>query len=72
MRKMGDVLLDLETILDELYIEHDLQLGDVLGMIVTNTQVHYPDNIEVYQDNTHPVFYYGFKEGEKNEKKKRD
>lgn len=59
MRPLGKVLLDLEHLLDELYIEHDLQVGDVLGLVYTNSTVHYPDSIEKYQDDTSPIFFYG-------------
>lgn len=59
MRPMGKVLLDLEGLLDEMYLDHDLQLGDVLALVYSNSVIHYPDSVEVYQDDTNPKFFYG-------------
>jgi hypothetical protein len=58
-RPLGEVLLDLEHLLDEMYLKHDLQVGDVLSLVYSNSTVHYPDSVEEYHDGTNPVFYYG-------------
>lgn len=58
-RTVGDILLDLEIILDELYVDQGLQIGDVLALVYTNSVVHYPGSIEEYEDGSNPVFYYG-------------
>jgi len=55
-RPMGDVLLDMEPLMDE-FCDAGLQWGDVL-------MVHRPDAKEKYlDDSSSPVFYYGPKEG---------
>lgn len=61
-RKMGDILLDLEPILFELTEEHEMQLGELLALIKCWTEIHSPGSIEEYQDDTHPVYYYGPRE----------
>jgi len=58
--RLGDILLDLEKVLDRMVDQHDLQWGDVLALVHQHLQVHRPDAQETYEDdNSHPVFYYG-------------
>ncbi len=57
LRPVGDILTDMEALLFELHIEHDLQHGEVLYMINGWQKIHVPDQIETYEDNTHPVLY---------------
>lgn len=59
IRPMGKVLLDLELILDELLVNHDLQWGDVLSLVHGHMMVHNPKSRETYTAGGHPVFYYG-------------
>lgn len=59
-RKMGETLLDLENILDEMIDTHDLQWGDILNLVHGHLVIHRPDAKEVYEeDDTSPEFYYG-------------
>jgi hypothetical protein len=59
-RRLGDILLDMEPLIQEAMDDHDLQWGDMLGLIYTYLQVHYPDHKEVYIENgKSPVFFYG-------------
>lgn len=63
-RKLGDILLDLEVILDEAIDSQDLQWGDVLSLVYGHLAVHRQDAKEVYVDKgDSPLFYYGPKEG---------
>lgn len=62
LRKLGSILLDMEKLIDELVINHDLQLGDVLALVKSHIEIHNPDAIEKYVDNTSPVYYYGHKD----------
>lgn len=62
MRPMGTILLDLEKILDEMVDSHKVQLGDVLALVKSHIEIHRQDAIELYTDNTNPVFYYGHKD----------
>lgn len=59
IRRAGDVLLDLEVLLDELVDDHDLQWGDILSIIYGHLVSHRPDAQEEYVDGGNPIFYYG-------------
>lgn len=58
MRKLGNILLDLEELIDEMD-QHGLQLGDVLALVKSHIEIHNPGMIEEYIDETHPIYYYG-------------
>ena len=62
LRKCGDVLLDMEPLLLELAIGHDLQMGDILNLVRGYLEVHMPGCREEYEDGTTPIFYYGPRE----------
>jgi hypothetical protein len=69
MMKMGDIMHEIERIVGGQMIEkHDLQKGEVLALISKYIDIHYPGAIEEYEDGSHPVEYYGPKEGLKNAK----
>jgi hypothetical protein len=59
VRKLGDILLDLEELLDEAVDDHELQWGDVLALVHSHLVVHRPDAQEEYVDGGHPEFHYG-------------
>ncbi len=59
MRPLGDVLLDMEVLVDEMIDDHDLQWGDILSLLHGHLLVHNPDSRENYEDGGHPEFYYG-------------
>jgi hypothetical protein len=56
---MGEILLDLEPLIEEMVDGHELEWGDVLSLVHGYLEVHYPTAREQYMDGTHPVFYYG-------------
>ena len=58
VRKLGDILLDLEAVTLEL-LEHELQWGDILNLQRGYLEVHAPGAQEEYLDGTKPEFYYG-------------
>lgn len=61
-RKMGDTMLDLEKVLQEMTDpdKHDLQWYEVLTLVHGWLQVHAPHAQEKYiSDNSSPIFYYG-------------
>lgn len=62
LRKLGDVLLDLEPLLDEMVEGHELQMSDVLALIFRHLEMHNPGCIEEFLDGTKPVFFYGHKD----------
>ena len=59
---LGNHMLELEILLDRMIEEHDLQWGDIFGLIRQHLEVHRPDAREEYLDGTYPIFYYGPKE----------
>lgn len=59
-RPLGQVLLDLEKVLEEMVDNHELQWSDVLFLVYGWLQVHRPSAQEKYtSDNSSPVFKYG-------------
>lgn len=63
LRPLGEVLLDLEPVIEEMVDGHDLQYGDILNLIHGYLVVHYPEAKEQYVSEDSPIFYYGPKEG---------
>jgi hypothetical protein len=61
-RPLGEILLELEFIYDEMVDDHELQMGDILALTHMYLQVHRPDCIEKYTDGGIPIFYYGSEE----------
>lgn len=59
LRPLGLTLLDLEKLLLEMCIDHDMQWGDVLNLIRGYLEVHVPESREEYTEGGHPEFYYG-------------
>jgi hypothetical protein len=58
IRPAGDIMLDMEKLLFELHIDHDMQHGEVLYLINGWQKIHVPSQIETYvEDGTHPVLY---------------
>lgn len=70
LRPLGDVTSDLEPLLLEMVIEHDLQHGEILNIIKGYLEIHCPDAQEQYTDGTLPVFFYGHKEAFYERRKK--
>lgn len=62
-------MLDMEKLLFELHIDHDMQHGEVLYLINGWQKIHVPGQIETYiSDGSHPVLY-GPKKARKKRKK---
>lgn len=61
VRPMGNITLDMEKLLEEMTEDHDLQWGEVLGLVYTWLQIHAPQAQEEYVKGIYknPVFYYG-------------
>jgi len=56
---IGELLLDLESILDEMVDVHGLQTGDIMALVYSHLVVHRPDAFEEYEDGSKPIHYYG-------------
>lgn len=59
LRPLGQVTDDLETLLCEMAINHELQMGEVLALVKCYLDVHIPGCAETYSDGSSPEFYYG-------------
>lgn len=59
MRPAADILLDIEPLVAELIADHDLQWGDLLGLLYAHLMVHHPEAREEYVEGGHPRYYYG-------------
>ncbi len=59
IRALGSILLDMEPLLFELTESHELQRGEILSLIKTWIDIHYPGAIEIYEDGSSPEYRYG-------------
>lgn len=59
IRPLGHTLLDLEKLILEMCVDHDMQWGDVLNLVRGYMEVHVPGAQEEYTSGGNPVFYYG-------------
>ena len=59
VRRLGDILLEMEPLILEMVVKHDLQHGDILNLVNGYLEVHCPGAKEVYdEDGSSPVFSY--------------
>lgn len=63
LRRLGDITQDMEPLLQEMAVGHDLQVGEILNLIRGYLEIHNPDAVEQYNDGTKPVFFYGHRDG---------
>lgn len=63
IRPLGDILLEIEPLLLEAVDGHNLQHGDMYGLLRQYLEIHLPNHKEEFDDDTRPVFYYGHKDG---------
>jgi hypothetical protein len=67
IRPLGDILLDLEPLLEEIIDTHSIQKGEIVSLVDVWVQIHRPDAVEKYVDGSpSPVLY---KPGKKRKKK---
>ncbi|NJO48196.1 MAG: hypothetical protein HC840_00610 [Leptolyngbyaceae cyanobacterium RM2_2_4] len=69
LRKVGDIMLDMEKLLFELHCGHDMQHGEVLYLINGWQKIHVPGQIETYTDDGSNPILYGPKKPRKSRKK---
>jgi len=56
LRPLGQVTQDMEPLLFEMCDDHDLQHGEILGLVKAWLDIHYPAGREEYVDGSgHPV-----------------
>ena len=59
-KTLGKLMMELESILDQMIDQHELQSGDILNLVHGHLVSHRPDAFEQYiDDGSSPVFYYG-------------
>lgn len=56
---LGDRLKVINRQLEDCVLIDNLQIGDILALVYSNLLVHLPGAREVYEDDSHPDFYYG-------------
>lgn len=60
LRPVGDILCNMEDLLLELGVDHDMQWHEILNLVHGWLQVHLPGQQETYNDDgSNPEFYYG-------------
>jgi len=57
IRPVGDIMIDMEKLLYELHIDHDMQHGEVIYGINGWQKIHVPDQMEPYDDGTKPMLH---------------
>lgn len=65
LRPLGAISNELEPILEEMVVDHELQVHEILAIIKGYLECHYPESIEQYLDGTHPILWYTHKEVKK-------
>lgn len=58
MRKLGDITGDMENILHEMAIDHEMQIHEILGIVYMYLVLHCPTSVEEFADGTSPVLRY--------------
>ena len=61
IRPLGDITADIEPLIEEMCVAHDLQHGEVMALIHIHLTIHHPASREEYTSGGHPEFYYGVK-----------
>lgn len=59
LRRLGNITRDMEKLLIEMCIDHDLQWGEVLNIVRGYMEIHLPGSQEQYTAGGQPEFYYG-------------
>ena len=60
LRPVGKITSELEPLLFELALDHDLQHGEILALIHAWLMIHVHSQEETYtEDGTKPIYYYG-------------
>ena len=72
LRPLGDVTMDMEPLLFEMSIDHDLQHGEVLAKIYSWLKIHVPNQGEEYMSGGSPDLpkIFGFEKEYFNERRK--
>lgn len=64
LRQLGQITGDLEPLLLEMAVNHDMQFHEILGIIYAYLKAHCPGSEELYTaDKSRPVMYYGHRDG---------
>lgn len=56
-RAVGEIMSDMEDLLFELHIDHDMQHGEVLYGINGWQKIHVPSQMEPFIDGTKPMMH---------------
>lgn len=59
LRPLGRVTLDLESVVDEMALDHELEWGEIMALVFAYMQTHLPESKEQFLDGDEVEFYYG-------------
>lgn len=59
VRSLGNITADMEPLIEEMCVAHDMQWAEVMACIYAHLMVHHPASREEYTSGGHPEFYYG-------------
>lgn len=59
LEPMGDIMHELEAVIDKMAKSHDLQKGEVMTLVSQYMDTHYPGSVEEYNDGSTPFEFYG-------------
>lgn len=71
IRPMGNIMLDMEPLIQEMMDDHDLQHQEFHGLMDHYLLVHYPKHQAKYLDGTVPILHYISGKAKGNEKRKK-
>jgi hypothetical protein len=54
LRPLGSITTDLELLLDEMCIQHDMQHHEVLALVNASLCLHFPNSKEEFEDESLP------------------
>lgn len=66
---VGEILLQIEVLVNKLFDQHGFQWGDWLWNQFGWLRIHRPGDREEYVEGGHPVFFYGYLKRKETKKK---
>ena len=51
-------MTDIEPLIDELAIGHEMQRHEILALVFAQLDAHHPQTLEEYEDGSEPIYKY--------------
>ena len=58
LRAVGKIMTDIEPLIDELAIGHEMQRHEILALVFAQLDAHHPQTLEEYEDGSEPIYKY--------------